>query len=105
LTDAYSTGDPETLKTRICSRPCSTCITLPAAQRIRVPNARAAELIRHARDNQTFIVCHATLPIVAPPGVLPAVCRGFADQYDTAALRLIRQLFGFLKVDPPEPHP
>jgi hypothetical protein len=47
-------------------------------------------------------VCHSTLPTVASPGAEPAVCRGFADRYDTRDLRMIRTLWGFVEVQPPK---
>jgi hypothetical protein len=38
---------------------------------------------------------------VAPAGILPAVCRGFADRYRTQSLQIIERVFGFDEVDPP----
>lgn len=95
-------GDDELGKTRILSEPCSTCITRPAGERIALSNARVTQFIRDAVTQGTYVVCHATLPAVAPEGVQPAVCRGFADSYDTAQLQVIRRLWGFVEVLPPD---
>lgn len=88
-------------KTRLLADRCSTCITRPLRERVAVPNARVAQVIGDARRSETYVVCHATLPEVAPVGVEPAVCRGFADAYDTQALRWIRRLWGFVEVPVP----
>lgn len=80
-----SVGDFATQKTRILSRPCDTCITRPAGERITVPNRIITNLIRKAVDQGDYVVCHATLPYVNP-AAQPAVCRGFADTYDTRSL-------------------
>lgn len=97
----YSVGNPVTMKTRILSAPCPTCITHPAGQRIGLGNARVSGFIRSAILAGSYVVCHSTLPAVAPPGVEPAVCRGFADRYSTVALQLIERLWGFEEVEPP----
>ena len=88
-------------KTRILSERCATCITRPASERIALSNDRVREFIAQTRAAGGYVVCHETLPAVAPEGVLPAVCRGFADTYDTRDLRIIRAMWGFVEVDPP----
>jgi hypothetical protein len=65
---------------------------------------RLRNLVDQARSGDGFIVCHSTLPGMAPPGVKPAVCRGFADRYDTPALQIIGRLFGFDEIEPPTVH-
>lgn len=102
MTDDAGVGDTALMKTRILSRPCDTCITRPATERLALSNRRVTEFIRSALAAGTYVVCHATLPTVAPPGVKPAVCRGFADNYDTPQLRTIRRLWGFVEVEPPD---
>ena len=97
----YEVGDPETFKLRILRERCSTCILRPAGERIPLPSKRISGFIREAVENEAYVVCHSTLPAVAPPGVLPAICRGFADTYSTNALRMGERLCGFLEVDPP----
>jgi hypothetical protein len=97
-------GDRATGRTRLLSRMCNTCIFRPPGDgRIALSNARVTEFIRDAVARDTYIVCHSTLPATAPPGVKPAVCRGFADRYTTRDLRLIRALWDFTEVDPPTP--
>jgi hypothetical protein len=66
---------------------------------------RLRDLVGQALAAQSYVVCHETLPGVAPDGTAPAVCRGFADRYSTNALRLISRLWGFVDVDPPETSP
>lgn len=94
-------SDPILGKTRILSEQCSTCIMRPAGERIGLPNERLRQFVADTRARDSYVVCHSTLPAVAPDGVEPAVCRGFADAYDTQALRMIRRLWGFVEVPPP----
>lgn len=100
MTDTY-VGDDVLRKTRILSRQCSTCIMRPAGERLALSNERITEFVRAALADEGYVVCHSTLPWVARAGVKPAVCRGFADAYDTRQLRLIRSLWGFVEVEPP----
>jgi hypothetical protein len=93
-------GDRVTGKTRLLSERCSTCIMRPAGERIPLTNERVREFVNAAVEAGSFVVCHSTLP-TSGTGAEPAVCRGFADRYDTAALRLIRALWGFVEVAPP----
>ncbi len=95
-------GDAETMKTRILAEQCKTCIVRPPGQRIPLDNERVTEFLREAVARQSYVVCHSTLPVGAPEGVEPAVCRGFADRYDTVALRAIRDLWGFVEVPAPD---
>ncbi|MET8147863.1 hypothetical protein ACIBSW_24915 [Actinoplanes sp. NPDC049668] len=98
-------GDPATMRTRRLSRMCDTCIFHPD-NRMHLAKGRLRELVEQAREAQSYIVCHSTLPGMAPDGVQPAVCRGFFDRYSTQALQLIGRLFGFDDVDPPpKPQP
>lgn len=97
----YDVGDAEAGKTRLLSERCATCILRPPGERIGLDNERIAEVIRDARARGSYVVCHSTLPVVAPPGVKPAVCRGFADTYRTPYLQLIASLWGFIEVPPP----
>lgn len=99
---ALDVGDPILGKTRILAEKCKTCIMRPLAERIGLPNERIAEFIASARASGSYVVCHSTLPSVATePDVLPAVCRGFADAYDTRALAMIRTMWGFVEVPVP----
>ncbi|MFY1674028.1 HAD domain-containing protein [Plantactinospora sp. WMMB334] len=93
-------GDPLLRKSRLLSRLCSTCIFHPGNLMRLSPN-RLRDLVVKARRDESFIVCHKTLPYSGNPGGKPAICRGFADRYSTQALQVIERLFGFVEVDPP----
>src|SRR2546430_5700528 len=85
--DRLSVGDPALRKTRLLSRQCATCIFQPGNPMSLTPG-RLRDLVDQARTRDSFIICHETLPYAdPPPGVRPAVCRGFHDRYDTAALQ------------------
>ena len=74
-----SVADWEAGKTRLLSEQCQTCI-FRAGNPMRLTPGRLKDLLHEARDG--FIVCHSTLPGMAPAGYPgPAVCRGFADRY------------------------
>ncbi|MCY1141527.1 hypothetical protein OWR29_26315 [Actinoplanes sp. Pm04-4] len=94
-----SVGDPLTRHTRRLARMCDTCIFRPGNP-MHLQPGRLAELVSQTQASDGYIVCHSTLPGVAPPEVRPAVCRGFADRYDTQALQIIARLFGFDDIDP-----
>jgi hypothetical protein len=72
-------------KTRLMARKCPTCIFRPCDPMALGP-ARLAELITQARAAGTYIVCHSSLADGPYPHIPPAICRGFADAYDTQAL-------------------
>ncbi|MGW5079514.1 hypothetical protein [Micromonospora echinospora] len=97
-----SVGDQALGKSRLLSRQCSTCIFAPG-NRMHLPAGRLRDLVTEARREESFIVCHDTLPHYLYPEASPAICRGFADRYRTQALQLIERLFGFVEVDPPQP--
>lgn len=78
---------------------CPRCLRLGG---LKLTPGRLREFITAAVDAGSYVVCHSTLPAIAPEGVEPAICRGFADRYDTPALRAIRSLWGFTEVPPPE---
>ncbi|WP_250008778.1 hypothetical protein [Actinoplanes sp. M2I2] len=99
-----SVGDPLTRRTRLLARMCDTCIFRPG-NLMQLSAGRLAELVRETRAAESYIVCHSTLPDTAAPGVRPAICRGFADRYDTQTLQIIGLLFGFDEIEPPAaPH-
>ncbi|MFC8906532.1 hypothetical protein [Micromonospora sp. NPDC057140] len=95
-----SVGDPELRKTRRLARECDTCIFKPG-NLMRLSEGRLRDLVAEARRNESFVVCHDTLPHYRNRDVKPAICRGFADRYSTQALQVIERLFGFIEVDPP----
>lgn len=72
---------------------------------MRLNPGRLRDLVAEAKAAGGYVVCHQTLPGVAPEGVCPAICRWFADTYDTQALQLMRRLWGFVEVPPPAKEP
>jgi hypothetical protein len=98
---SVNVGDPVLMKTRRLSRMCSTCIFRPG-NFMRLRDGRLRDIVAEARTEGTYIVCHSTLPGMAPHGVDPAICRGFADRYSTQTLQVLERLFGFIDVEPPE---
>lgn len=94
-----SVGDPVTMKSRLLSRQCATCIFRPG-NLMHLDEGRLKDMVRAAA--RTYVICHDTLPYADHPGVGPAICRGFYDRYDTFALQVIRLLFGFQECDPPQ---
>jgi hypothetical protein len=98
--EVLSVGDPAVMKSRRLSAMCATCIFHPG-NKMRLREGRLRDLVNQARADESYIVCHSTLPGMAPDGVQPAICRGFADRYSTQALQVIERIFGFIDVDPP----
>src|SRR4051812_40493170 len=92
--------DPTTGRSRILNRQCGTCILRPGdpmwlgAERLR-------EVLGDARRQGTYVVCHETLTYGGHPEFGPAICRGFADAYDTSALRVLRRCDRLIAVEPP----
>ncbi|MFD0518972.1 hypothetical protein [Paractinoplanes durhamensis] len=88
------------MRTRRLSRMCDTCV-FRSGNPMHLAPGRLRDLIEQAQQEQSYIICHSTLPGMAAADVKPAVCRGFADRYPTQALQLIELLFGFDDVEPP----
>ncbi|MFI6163079.1 HAD domain-containing protein [Micromonospora haikouensis] len=97
---AHSVGDPVLRKSRLLSRQCDTCIFRPG-NLMHLAEGRLHDLVTQTRKDESFIICHDTLPDYRFPEVKPAICRGFADRYSTQALQVLERLFGFIEVDPP----
>lgn len=95
-----SVGDPVLGKSRLLSRQCATCIFKPG-NLMHLREGRLRDLLAETRAAESYIVCHSTLPHYLYPDAQPAICRGFADRYNTQALQLIGRLWGFVEVDPP----
>ncbi|WBB78580.1 HAD domain-containing protein [Micromonospora sp. WMMD882] len=95
-----SVGDPVLRKSRLLSRQCATCIFRPGNP-MRLADGGLRDLVAEARQNESFVICHDTMPSHRGAGVKPAICRGFADRYSTQALQVIARLLGFIEVDPP----
>jgi hypothetical protein len=98
--DDLSVGDLDKMRTRLLARMCDTCVFRPGNP-MHLRRGRLRDLVEQARAAESYIVCHSTLPGMAPEGVQLAVCRGFADRYHTQALQVIERLFGFTEVEPP----
>lgn len=96
-----SVADHQQRKTRVLARQCTTCIFSPGNQMHLAPG-QLANMVRQARRDESYIVCHDTLPYGDHPQMPPAICRGFFDRYDTQALQIARRLWGFIEVDPPD---
>jgi hypothetical protein len=95
-----SVGDLATRKPRLLACQCNTCVFRPG-NLTHLAEGRLADLVQHAIDGESFVVCHDTLPRGPFPHTLPAICRGFDDRYDTTALQTIGRLFGFTDREPP----
>ena len=81
---------------RMCREMCDTCILRPGSTvTASLRPGRLRELINGARADESYVVCHSTF------GEQPAICRGFADHYDTNSLRIMQRLGGFHEVDAP----
>lgn len=85
---------------RMLAEQCATCIFRPGNP-MHLDKGQLRAITEQARHADSFIVCHSTLPGLAPAGVGPAACRGFADRYDTNYLRVMRRLGGFHEVPAP----
>lgn len=106
MTRGPSVADP-TGQTRLLSEPCLTCIFRPG-NKMHLNPGRVAAMVGQAHADESFIVCHKTLPGEAPPRFRPAVCRGFYDRFSTAALQVAYRMWGYLVVTlpgMPEPSP
>lgn len=95
-----SVADWETMKTRLLDAQCPTCVFRPGNP-MHLHAGRLRDLIAQAVDSGGYIVCHKTLPGLAPAGFRPAICRGFKDRYDTQALQIAERLWGFTEVTLP----
>lgn len=99
-----SVGDPVLRMSRLLSRQCDTCIFRPG-NLMHLSDGRLRDLVAEVLRNESFVICHDTLPHYQHPDAKPAICRGFADRYSTQALQVIERLFGFTEVDPPGENP
>jgi hypothetical protein len=79
---------------------CQTCI-FSSGNPMHLEPGALRDIVDSAIAQGSYVVCHETLPGMAPPGFAPAICRGFQDRYSTVALEIIAWLWGFVDVDPP----
>ncbi|WP_371517626.1 hypothetical protein [Kitasatospora sp. NBC_01300] len=99
---APAVADPATGEVRVLARLCDTCIYRPGNLMNLTPG-RVRQLAAEALTANGHIVCHSTLPALAPPGTKGAICRGFANAHGNAILALrIAAAFGrIVEVPPP----
>ncbi|MEU4229401.1 hypothetical protein AB0F17_34335 [Nonomuraea sp. NPDC026600] len=66
------------------------------------PSRRNA-MVAEALANNSWIICHKTLPYGGTPAARQAVCRGFYDIHgrDSAGIRIVHAFGGFTEVTPP----
>ncbi|MEV7926057.1 hypothetical protein [Kitasatospora sp. NPDC088779] len=99
---APAVADPDTGEVRVLARLCDTCIYRPGNLMNLAPG-RVRQLAAEALDANGHIVCHSTLPALAPPGTKGAICRGFANAHGNAifALRIAAAFGRIVEVPPP----
>ncbi|MFJ6380179.1 hypothetical protein ACIQI7_09280 [Kitasatospora sp. NPDC092039] len=96
-------ADPATGEVRVVARLCDTCIYRPGNLMHLAPG-RVRQLAAEALAADGHIVCHSTLPALAPPGTKGAICRGFANAHGNAIFALrVGAAFGRI-VEVPPPH-
>lgn len=96
MTEEYDVFDYEVHRPRICREMCSTCIFRPGSEvTAGLGAARIRQLIADARRGESYVICHSTF------SDQPAICRGFAESYNTNALRIMERLGGLHEIDAP----
>ncbi|MCR6488295.1 hypothetical protein M8542_36240 [Amycolatopsis sp. OK19-0408] len=92
-----STGLP-----RLLTRKCETCIFRPG-NLMHLTDGTRDDVVRAALANDSWIVCHRTLPGTANPVGSQAICRGFWDVHarDSFGCRLAVAFGGPVLVPPP----
>ncbi|MFB8235495.1 hypothetical protein ACFC58_02995 [Kitasatospora purpeofusca] len=96
-------ADPATGDVRVLSVLCDTCVYRPGNLMNLAPG-RLRQLAQEALANNGHIVCHCTLPALAPPGTKGAICRGFANAHGRAVFALrVGAAFGRIVEVPPPP--
>ena len=66
--DDLSVGDPESMRTRLLKRMCDTCVFRPGNP-MHLRQGRLLDLVEEAREAESYIVCHNSLPVMDPDGV------------------------------------
>ncbi len=99
---APAVADPTTGEVRVLADLCTTCIYRPGNLMHLAPG-RVRQLAAEALATNGHIVCHSTLPALAPPGTKGAICRGFANAHGNAifALRIGAAFGRIVEVPPP----
>lgn len=103
--DGVSCADPVTHKARVLNAQCATCILRPGNLMHLAPG-RLAQLMRDAvAEGTQGMICHDTLPGMAPAGYAPALCRGWFDRYGQRSnfVRVMSRIGGIAEVGAPAP--
>lgn len=95
--DAEPVGPYRDGKVHVLAERCSTCVFRPG-NLMTLSDGRLRDLIDQNLKADAALTCHKTLPY-AEGDVLPAVCRGFFDAYETTPLRLAKA-FRIIEEDP-----
>ena len=101
--EPVSCADPVTHKARLLAEQCPTCILRPG-NLMYLREGRLAELMRDAgREGCQGMICHDTLPGVAPQDYAPALCRGWYDRFGQRNnyVRVMSRLGGITEVPLP----
>lgn len=97
--DRPSVTDRATGQPRRLTEMCASCIMrAPSDGQIHLRAGRLRAFIAEVRAKDSYVVCHSTL---YRADIGPAICRGYADRYDSNYLRVMGRLGGFLDVPPP----
>ncbi|MFD5319402.1 hypothetical protein [Streptomyces sp. NPDC127098] len=97
-------ADALTGDVRVLAERCSTCILRPGNPYRRTMPQTVRDMIAEAAAVEGHVTCHKTLPGVAPAGVEPAICRGYADAHGHRSLALrFGAALGTLRELPPPP--
>lgn len=80
---------------RVLREQCATCIFRPG-NLLELASGAVKDVVRQSLANDTAVICHDTLALD-----VQAVCRGFADRYDTTPIEMARQLGMYAEIDPP----
>lgn len=82
--NAYRDG-----KVHVRETMCETCVFRPG-NLMQLQPGRLADLVRTNVENESALICHATLPEMGEAD--QAVCRGFYDRHATAPLQIAGRL-------------
>jgi hypothetical protein len=94
--------DRSTRLPRLLTRKCETCIFRPG-NLMHLNDGARDDMVRAALANDSWIVCHSTLPSTANPVGEQAICRGFWDVHarDSFGCRLAIAFGGPVFAPPP----
>jgi hypothetical protein len=98
--------DPDSGLPRVLDTKCGTCI-FRSGNHMHLPPGTRDRMAHEAIANNSWIVCHDTLPGTGNPVGTQAICRGFFDVHASESLgcRLALALGGPIEVSPPRSDP